>query len=324
MRARGWQFTGFDEEDGAAEYIDQVTGESYYHRPSWRTPIMNDEPKPPVQRSVFLEMATRFGMEAENFTQVLRATVIPAEATKEQFAAFLLMCRRYNLDPIAREIYARPTRAGGIQPIVGVDGWVRIINEQSALDGIEFLDHVHDGELSAITCRIFRKDRAHPVEVTEYMSECRRPSETWNQWPARMLRHKALIQCARYAFGLAGIVDPDEFERFNDDGATVRKTTSAKYLKKGPYPEDVVKESDMAAPKKVPLSTQPNPTTDVATAEAAYQMGREAHAKGAGKLQWPGFWRDQSNIEAWMRGWNAAQDEPSERAADDEMSRGND
>ena len=28
-----------------------------------------------------------------------------------------------------------------------------------------------------------------------------------------MLRHKALIQCARYAFGLSGIVDPDEAER---------------------------------------------------------------------------------------------------------------
>jgi hypothetical protein len=26
-------------------------------------------------------------------------------------------------------------------------------------------------------------------------------------------RHKAMIQCARYAFGFAGIVDPDEAER---------------------------------------------------------------------------------------------------------------
>jgi hypothetical protein len=27
-----WHFTGFD--DGAAEYVDETTGEAYYHRPS--------------------------------------------------------------------------------------------------------------------------------------------------------------------------------------------------------------------------------------------------------------------------------------------------
>lgn len=28
------KFTGFDEDDRAAEYIDGATGEAYYHRPS--------------------------------------------------------------------------------------------------------------------------------------------------------------------------------------------------------------------------------------------------------------------------------------------------
>jgi phage recombination protein Bet len=263
---------------------------------------MNDEPK----RSVTVDMAHRFGMEPAPFEAVLRATVVPAETTREQFAAFLLIAKRYNLDPIAREIYAFPTRAGGIQPVIGVDGWVRIINDQPQMDGIEFQDHLADnGELSAITCKIYRKDRAHPIELTEYMSECRRPTETWNRWPARMLRHKVLIQCARYAFGLSGIVEPDELERMNDDGTMERKKPSM--LKKLAQTEPI--EEPMAAPKKVPLSTQPNPSTDVATAEAAFQMGREAHAKGAGKLGWPGFWRDQANIEAWMRGWTSAEQE---------------
>jgi phage recombination protein Bet len=288
---------------------------------------MNDEPK----RSVTIDMAHRFGMEAAPFEQVLRATVVPHETTREQFAAFLLVAKRYNLDPITREIYAFPSRAGGIQPIVGVDGWIRIINDNPQMDGIQFDDHLgNDGEITAITCRISRKDRARPIEVTEYLNECRRPNEAWQRWPARMLRHKALIQCARVAFGLSGIVEPDEFERFNDDGTMVSKTASIdqknKALKKGPYTEpDVIKESDMAAPKKVPLGTQPNSSTDVATTEAAFQIGREAHARGAGKLQWPGFWRDQLNIEAWMRGWSSAEDEmTSERAVDDETSRGND
>jgi phage recombination protein Bet len=245
---------------------------------------------------------------------VLRETVVPRETTREQFAAFLLVARQYNLNPITKEIYAFPGRAGGIVPVVGVDGWLRIINEHPQLDGIEFKDHVTDtGELYAITAKIYRKDRTHPIELTEYMNECRRPTEPWNKWPARMLRHKALIQCARYAFGFSGIVEPDELERMNDDGTMERKkpsTQNPQAFRQNP-PKSVHETIDeaMAAPKKVPLSTQPDPKTDVATAEAAFQMGREAYAKGAGKLGWPGFWRDQENIEQWMKGWMSAEED---------------
>ena len=68
----------------------------------------------------------------------------------------------------------------------------------------EYVDNVLDGKLFSVTCRIFRKDRTRPTELTEYMSECAGTSEPWKKWPARMLRHKATIQCARYAFGLSG------------------------------------------------------------------------------------------------------------------------
>jgi phage recombination protein Bet len=289
---------------------------------------MNDVTEP--KRSVTVDMAHRFGMEPGPFEAVLRATVVPHETTKEQFAAFLLVARRYNLDPITREIYAFPTRAGGIQPIVGVDGWIRIINDQPQMDGIEFKDHVDaDGELVAITCKIYRKDRSHPIEVTEYLGECHRPTEPWQRWPARMLRHKVLIQCARYAFGLSGIVEPDELERMSDDAKMMRKvaeTASVDQKRKLEMliaKQEQIEEPDMAAPKKHPLSTQPNTATDVATAEIAYLMGKEAHAAGRTDRQWPGFWRDQQNIEQWMKGWQSAEDE-RERTADDEKSRGND
>ena len=66
----------------------------------------------------------------------------------------------------------------------------------------------------AITCRIYRKDRSRATEVTEYLGECRGSSEPWKKWPVRMLRHKATIQCARYAFGLSGIIDEDEADRY--------------------------------------------------------------------------------------------------------------
>lgn len=168
-------------------------------------------------RSVLVTMATRYGMEPRAFEATLRATVVPKDTSPEQFAAFLLVAREYSLNPILKEIYAFPTRGGGIQPIVSIDGWSNLVNSHPQCDGFDFEDHIDSaGALVSITCRMYRKDRKHPIVATEYMAECRRATDTWRQWPRRMLRHKALIQAARYAFGLSGIADPDEGARAHD------------------------------------------------------------------------------------------------------------
>lgn len=166
------------------------------------------------RKSILLSMATKFGMEPAAFEQTVRATCGCDKATKEQFAAFLLVANEYGLNPITKEIYAFPTRGGGIQPIVGIDGWMTMANNHPAYDGITFVDRLGEGgQLLAITAQVHRKDRQHPVEVTEYLAECRQGTDPWKKWPARMLRHKAAIQAIRYAFGFSGIVDPDEADR---------------------------------------------------------------------------------------------------------------
>lgn len=166
------------------------------------------------RKSILLSMATKFGMEPAAFEATVRATCGCEKATREQFAAFLLVANEYGLNPVTKEIYAFPTRGGGIQPIVGIDGWMTMANNHPAYDGITFVDRLDDsGGLVAITAQVHRKDRAHPVEVTEYLAECRQGTEPWKKWPARMLRHKAAIQAIRYAFGFSGIVDPDEADR---------------------------------------------------------------------------------------------------------------
>lgn len=172
---------------------------------------------------VVAKMAERFEMQPAEFERTVRATVCPSNITNEQFVAFLMVAKEYNLNPITKQIYAFPSNRG-IVPIVSIDGWLRIINENPNFDGMEFVDNVTDGKLFSITCRMFRKDRSRPVEVTEYMSECVRSTDTWKQWPARMLRHKATIQAARYAFGLSGIYDEDEAQRM---GAVKEKDMGA-------------------------------------------------------------------------------------------------
>ena len=163
--------------------------------------------------SLIATMAAARGMDAEQFAKTVRATVMPAQHTNEQFAALMLVASRYDLDPILKEIYAFPAKGGGIIPIVSIDGWVNLINSHPQANGFEFeFAHTDDGKLFSCTCRMFRKDRDNPVTVTEYLSECLRSTDPWKM-QHRMLRHKTLIQTARYAFGFAGIYDEDEGQR---------------------------------------------------------------------------------------------------------------
>ena len=146
----------------------------------------------------------------QGLIETLKKTAFKGAVTDEQMAALLIVANQYKLNPWTSEIYAFPSN-GGITPVVGVDGWARIINENPQFDGMDF-----EQDSESCTCRIYRKDRAHPVSVTEFMEECRRNTQPWKSHPKRMLRHKAMIQAARLAFGFAGIFDEDEAERIKN------------------------------------------------------------------------------------------------------------
>ena len=248
---------------------------------------------------VVAKMAERFEMQPEEFEKTVRATVCPSNITNEQFVAFLMVAKEYNLNPITKQIYAFPSK-GAIVPIVSIDGWLRIINDNPQFDGMEFVDNVTDGKLFSITCRMYRKDRSRPVEVTEYMSECLRGTDTWKQWPARMLRHKATIQSARYAFGMSGIYDEDEAQRIAKDekdmGAAevVTQAAERKHEELPAYPEaDFAKNLDLwrsaiAAGKAKPEQLVSRSSTKYTLTDdqiaAIYDLAKPAHVDNDGVI----------------------------------------
>lgn len=165
-------------------------------------------------------MASRLHIDQGQLQSVILSTLMPAKdgsgnklvVTNEQFVSFLAVANAYGLDPLKKEIYAFPAKGGGIQPVVSIDGWLSIINSHPQFDGMELVENYGpEGQFESVTCTIYRKDRNHPVVITESLVECKRNTDPWNK-PKRMLRHKAAIQCARYAFGLGGIVEQDEAE----------------------------------------------------------------------------------------------------------------
>lgn len=155
-------------------------------------------------------LATRLNMggDGSELINVLKATAFKGQVTDAQMTALMVVANQYGLNPWTKEVYAFPDKNNGIVPVVGVDGWSRIMNDHPQFDGMEF---IQDDE--SCTCIIYRKDRAHPIRATEYMDECKRGTGPWQSHPKRMLRHKSMIQCARLAFGFGGIYDQDEAER---------------------------------------------------------------------------------------------------------------
>jgi hypothetical protein len=101
------------------------------------------------------------------------------------------------------------------QIIISIDGWIKLINRHPAFTGISFdqSSEENDGLPIWMECTITRSDRTMPITTREYLAEVRNDSDYWKKMPRRMLRHKAMQQCARIALAITvseGPVEPLE------------------------------------------------------------------------------------------------------------------
>ncbi|WP_372845468.1 phage recombination protein Bet [Psychrobacter sp.] len=161
------------------------------------------------QLAVMSENLNMKSVDIGSLYQTLKTTVFKDAKDDNEFAALMVVANQYGLNPFTKEIYAF-AKGGKVTPIVSVDGWARLVNDNPQCDGIQF-----EQDDDSAVCKIYRKDRSHPTIVTEYLAECKMNTEPWKKYPKRMLRHKAFIQCARMAFGFSGIYDEDEAQRIN-------------------------------------------------------------------------------------------------------------
>lgn len=166
--------------------------------------------QPERKASALAVMASKISVEPNKLLQTLKDTVFQ-KASDSELLALVVVSNEYGLNPFLKEIYAFPAKGGGIIPVVSIDGWIAMMNRQPNFDGIdfEFVDG-SDGKPISCSAKVWIKGRTSPVRVTEYFEECFRATDPWKQMPRRMLRHKALIQGVRVAFGFSGIMDEDE------------------------------------------------------------------------------------------------------------------
>jgi phage recombination protein Bet len=171
------------------------------------------------------KLAQRFNVDEAQLMTTLKATAFKTKdgVSDAQMTALMIVADQYGLNPFTKELFAFPDRNNGIVPVVSVDGWSRIINDNPALNGVEFryaekMVKLRNAKECPEWCEVIihRKDRAQPTVVREYLDEVFRDLNYTNPWQThtkRFLRHKALIQGARIAFGFGGIYDEDEAHR---------------------------------------------------------------------------------------------------------------
>lgn len=180
---------------------------------------------------VLTRAVKRSGLTHESFVKAITSTAFGRLIVWSQLdlERLLLTAERLGLDPVGSEIFALPSQeldgqgvargeASGkpLQLALTVDGWCRVINAHPQFDGISFRessDSQQDGLPTFIECSIYRRDRRAVTRIREYMCEANTGAGAWLTHPRRMLRHKAMVQCARVCFGMGDVLELDEAQR---------------------------------------------------------------------------------------------------------------
>jgi len=205
------------------------------------------------QKSLVKEMANKFHVEPDKFLTTLKATAFQQqrgrEITNEQMMQLLIIANTYDLNPFLKQIYAFP-KGDSITPIVGVDGYIKIVNDHPQADGWNYtisettvrVDGVAYDLPEWIECEMFRGDRRHPTVARVYMVESFRKTGPWQQYPRLMLENRAFIRAARFAYGFTGIFSEDDAERISESNQYIE----AELVDKAPESEpEATEQSEM-------------------------------------------------------------------------------
>ena len=149
---------------------------------------MSTEIEQPKGR-LLARMAGKFGVDQGKLLETLKNTAFRQKngpgVTNEQMMALLVVADQYGLNPFTKEIYAFPDKQNGIVPVVGVDGWSRIINSHPPL-GLFYGSVIFPASISARSCHCRISGNLPPSRLPHLWTACRVTGE-----PACSVHHFA-------------------------------------------------------------------------------------------------------------------------------------
>jgi hypothetical protein len=169
------------------------------------------------QQPIVDQMSRQIGVDGMMLLHTMQ-TMLPKGTNFATLMTCVSVASDLGLNPMTKQIYFMPTKGGQIQPIVSVDGWIAIANRHDDFDGWgEFTPKFKDDgtTLLSMTGTMYHKHRDRPTVITEYFDECSKGGgPVWRSHPMRMMRNRTINQLVRVALGISGVMDPDEFQQW--------------------------------------------------------------------------------------------------------------
>lgn len=147
--------------------------------------------------------------------------------------SFLMTCKNLHLNPMLKQIYGFESK-GKVVTVISIEGWNEIANRTPQFDGFDYefptpqerqltYNKVSfDGGYRKVTpitvtrkvseyiiCRVYRKDRSHPIAVTTFFDEASTGSEPWATMPMQMLQNRAMVNAIKKAFNVNAFAEDD-------------------------------------------------------------------------------------------------------------------
>lgn len=146
----------------------------------------------------------------ESDVQLIKDTVSKG-ATDAEFKLLLYLANKYNLDPLARQIWLIKYGNNPASIYAGRDGFLKIAHDSGQFDGMDSFELYDDkGNVIGAECTVWRKDMTHPFRVRVTLKEYDTKQNQWAAKPGTMIKKVAESQCLRKAFPISGLYSPEE------------------------------------------------------------------------------------------------------------------
>lgn len=207
--------------------------------------------------------------------EAFKSRIMPAGASDADLLITCAFCSKYQLDPLAGDVYVIPGKDGDgrkkFTNYISLSGWIKIINRQATYDGMELSQqHDEDGRLYSIQCTIYRKDLSHPVKpLPALMKECNNGKGAWVQHPEHMLQVAAIRRAAKIAFGIS-VSDEEAQDQFDD---------ASREIVNAPSPVQKSESLLLAAAEEEPKSPEYDEASELAAKLASLSGGKYTREK---------------------------------------------
>ena len=177
-------------------------------------------------------------------------SMVAKGCSQDEFALLCHLAKTYQLDPLAREIWAIKYGNNPATIFVGHAGLINLALRSGKLDGMtcEIINPDSDDPVAKAT--VWRNDMTHPIEAEVYFSEYGKDAKNplWKSKPRTMLRKTAEVHALRRAFALSGLYTEEEMDHVPREVPDTSRSVPAQVThvhRPEPTPSQVIPDSSI-------------------------------------------------------------------------------